>query len=161
MAVAGFNIAAITIVRRRPPAIDASPPPSSRSGPEVAETSVECRACGYDISRSIVGGACPECGVGVTEFLVTTRWSSRVLRWTALTVNCLLLPLSCYYFFWTPTDVVGGFVILAVAGLNIAALTIVRRRAPRLRSAPVATHPVDTCTGSEVPCNSADLHEWF
>ena len=42
-----------------------APPPL----PLVSETNYRCAGCGYDISGSALGGACPECGRAVSDSL--------------------------------------------------------------------------------------------
>lgn len=48
--------------------------------PTIQRTCVACTACGYDLSGTAVGGACPECGRSVILSLPRTPHPSRPPR---------------------------------------------------------------------------------
>lgn len=50
--------------------------------PPISPTQVRCVACGYDLSGTVIGGLCPECGVAVDQTLkrpVTAKTSSAAI----------------------------------------------------------------------------------
>ncbi len=84
-----------------PPAVPPAAPPAPRRAPAVppvVSAGVACAGCGYDLSGTSVGGACPECGTTVAETIRRLGEVGRPAETNAAAIACLvlgILSLAC------------------------------------------------------------------
>lgn len=65
----------------------------SHTEPPVASLAVKCVGCGYDLSGSAVGGACPECGMEVSKSLILPEDAKLTNNNSSSATMCLILGL--------------------------------------------------------------------
>lgn len=73
-----------------PPPIPPTPPPQQYSQqyspPPIMPTQLYCSACGYNLSGAAIGGACPKCGLYVSDSL----YFNRPLRTSGMAIACMV-----------------------------------------------------------------------
>ncbi|MHC4989508.1 MAG: DUF4190 domain-containing protein [Planctomycetota bacterium] len=103
----------------------------SESEQGVGPTDFRCHGCGYDISGTVIGSRCPECGMAISESLLTrsngSRYSghavaSMVCGIASLTVCGLVGPVAIVLYFTAMSQIrSGGFAsgsrTMAIVGL--------------------------------------------
>ncbi|MFN3167240.1 MAG: DUF4190 domain-containing protein [Phycisphaeraceae bacterium] len=104
------------------------PPPSVRS------SSYACSRCGYDLSGSVVGGACPECGAPVSESLrlapqqqggtSTNALISMILGIVGIAACGLVGPFAIWLYYRAKEDVRRGVAAPSSMGMAKAGLIL-------------------------------------
>lgn len=85
----------------------------------IGETPYKCGQCGYDLTGSVIGGTCPECGTSVRESLrlgsathaggsSSTATAAMVLGIISVTVCGLLGPVAIVLYYQARAQVAQG-----------------------------------------------------
>ena len=105
----------------------------------IGPTEFRCAQCGYDVSGSVVGGTCPECGKSIRESLCAaesgaktcgTATSSMVIGILAFATCGLLGPIAIWLYVNAKNEMtVGGFSrashAMARAGLVLGIVSMI------------------------------------
>ncbi|MCZ6815610.1 MAG: DUF4190 domain-containing protein [Planctomycetota bacterium] len=105
------------------------------SGPEptLRDAQLCCRFCGYNLTGTLMGGVCPECGRPVADTIRTfaeaktsgKAIASLVLGIISLTTGCLLLgPLAIYYAKKSEAETAAGTVSRSSKGIAKAGFVL-------------------------------------
>ncbi len=105
------------------------------SGPEptLRDAQFFCRFCGYNLTGTLMGGVCPECGRPVADTIRTfadaktsgKAIASLVLGIIALTTGCLPLgPLAIYFAKKSEAQIAAGIVSQSSKGIAKAGFVL-------------------------------------